>query len=68
MDGKELEARIVLTIRLCLTDGVMYHVMDEESPITIWLKLKSQYMSNSLSNKLYCKKNMYGLKMAKGLE
>ena len=40
MDWKELEARIALTIRLCLADGVMYHVMDEESSITIWLKLE----------------------------
>jgi hypothetical protein len=31
IDWKELEAKAVATIRLCLGDDVMYHVMDEES-------------------------------------
>ena len=35
MDWKDLEANAATTIRLCLTDDVMYHVMDEESPMTI---------------------------------
>ena len=42
---------------------VMYHVMDEELSTTIWLKLESQYMSKSLTNKLYLKQKLYGLKM-----
>jgi hypothetical protein len=40
IDWKELEAKAVATIRLCLGDDVMYHVMDEESPAAVWLKLK----------------------------
>ena len=40
--------------------------MDEESPTAIWLKLESQYMSKSLTNKLFLKKKLYGLKMAEG--
>ena len=44
----------------------MYHVMDEESPAAIWLKLESQYMSKSLTNKLLLNKKLYGLKMAEG--
>ena len=32
---KELEAKAVAVIRLCLTDDVMYHVMDDESPARI---------------------------------
>nr|CAN60569.1 hypothetical protein VITISV_000226 [Vitis vinifera] len=55
MDWKDLEAKVEATIRLCLVDDVMYHVMDEESPTTIWLKLESRYMSMSLTNKLYLK-------------
>ena len=55
IDWKELEAKVVTTIRLCLEDDVMYHVIDEESPAAIWLKLKNQYMSKSLTNKLYLK-------------
>ena len=30
IDWKELEAKAVATIQLCLGDDVMYHVMDEE--------------------------------------
>ena len=46
---------MVATIRLCLGDDVMYHVMDEESLAAVWLKLESRYMSMSLTNKLYLK-------------
>jgi hypothetical protein len=68
IDWKELEAKAVATIRLCLGDDVMYHVMDEESLVTVWLKLESRYMSKSLTNKLYLKQRLYGLMMAKGLD
>ena len=55
IDWQELEARVVATIRLCLDDDVMYHVMDEESSATVWAKLESWYMSRSFVNKLYLK-------------
>jgi len=64
IDWKGLEARVVATIRLCLGDDVMYHVVDEESLAALWLKLESGYMSKSLTNKLYLKQRLYGLKMA----
>ena len=34
-DWKELEAKVVAVIKLCLADDVMYHVMDDESPTKI---------------------------------
>ena len=37
-DWKVLETRAASTIRMCLVDEVVYHVMDEESPPAIWLK------------------------------
>ena len=49
------EVKVVASIRLCLGDDVMYHVKDEESPVAVWLKLESRYMSKSLTNKLYLK-------------
>ena len=52
IDLKDLETRVVLTIKMCLVDVVMYNVMDEKSPATIWLKLESRCMSKSLTNKL----------------
>ena len=62
---KDSETRAVSTIKICLADEVMYHVMDEESPTEIWLNLERRYMSKSLTNKLLLEK-LYGLKMAKG--
>ena len=59
---KDSETRVVSTIRMCLADEVMYHVMDEESPAVIWLKLWSRYMSKSWTNKLLLKKKLYGLR------
>ena len=32
---KDLETRVGSTIRMCLVDEVMHHVMDEESPTAI---------------------------------
>ena len=61
-----LETRVASIIRMCLADEVMYHVMNEESPTQILLKLVSLYMSMSLTNKLLLKKKLYGLKMAEG--
>jgi hypothetical protein len=66
IDWKELEAKAVATIQLCLGDDVMSHVMDEESLAIVWLKLESLYMPKSLTNKLYLKQRLYGLKMAEG--
>jgi hypothetical protein len=66
IDWKELEAKTMTTIRLCLGDDVMYHVMTEESSTAIWLKLESRSMSKSLTNKFYLKQRLYSLKMAEG--
>jgi hypothetical protein len=40
-EWEELEMRAVSTIRLCLVDEVMYHVMDKESPVGIWIRFES---------------------------
>lgn len=42
--------------------------MDEESPAGIWAKLKSRFMSKSLTNKLYLKQKLYVLTMAEGTD
>ena len=34
-DWKELEVKVVAIIRLCMADDVMYHVMDDKSPVKI---------------------------------
>jgi hypothetical protein len=64
IDWKELKAKVVPTIWLCLGDDVMYHIMDKESPAAVWLKLESRYISKSLMSKLYLNQWLYSLKMA----
>ena len=44
----------------------MYHVMEETSPKKIWDKLASKFMSKTVTQKLYLKHNLFGLKMQKG--
>src|SRR3954465_6087319 len=51
------------TIVLCLSDEVLYNVMNEESAAELWSRLESLYMTKSLSNKLYTKKQPYYLRM-----
>ena len=63
---EDLQAKAVSTIRLCLADEVMYHVIGDESPAGVWAKLESRYMSKSLTNKLFLKQKLFGLKMVEG--
>ncbi|KAL0451879.1 UNVERIFIED_CONTAM: Retrovirus-related Pol polyprotein from transposon TNT 1-94 [Sesamum latifolium] len=44
----------------------MYHVMNLKSPGEVWKKLEIQFMSKSITNKLYLKQRLYGLKMQEG--
>lgn len=60
---EEMKAQAAATIRLSLSDSVMYQVMDEKTPKEIWDKLASLYMSKSLTSKLYLKQQLYGLQM-----
>ena len=63
---EDMQVQAAATIRLCLADQVMYHVMDEDTPKGIWDKLANRYMSKSATNKLYLKQKFYGLKMQEG--
>jgi len=57
--GKIMDVKMAGTIELCLTDEVMYNVINEISAVRLWLMLESFYMTRSLSNKLYLKKQLY---------
>jgi len=62
----DLQERAARTIRLCLADEIMYHIISLSSPNEIWKKLESQFMSKTLTNKLYLKQKLYGMKMQEG--
>ena len=51
-----MDLKAASTIPLCLTDEVMYNVMDEEMATKLSSRLEILYMTKSLSNKLYLKK------------
>jgi hypothetical protein len=46
---EEMQAQACATMRLCLADQIMYHVMDESSPMKIWDKLAEKFMSKTLT-------------------
>lgn len=45
-------------IRMCLADSVIYDVDNEKTIKVLWLKLKSLFMSNNFTNKLFMKRNL----------
>ena len=54
------------TIILCLSDEVLYNVMNEKTTAGLWCKLETLYMTKSLSNKLFMKKQLYSLRTKEG--
>ena len=61
-----MDLKAASTIQLCLTNEVMYNVMDEETTTRLWSGLEILYMKKSLFNKLYLKKQLYELRMNEG--
>ncbi|KAK8937136.1 hypothetical protein KSP39_PZI011924 [Platanthera zijinensis] len=64
----ELDLKAISTIQLCLADEVMYNVIEAENTVDLWRKLEELYMSRSLTNKLYVKKQLYSLRMSDGAQ
>ena len=58
-----MDFRAKLIIILCLSDEVLYNMMKKETTIGLWFRLKSLYMTTSLSNKLFMKNKLYSLRM-----
>src|SRR3954470_616702 len=54
-DWKEIDVKAKAPIVLCLSDEVLFNVLNEDTAAGIWNRLKSLYMTKSLSNKLYVK-------------
>ncbi|KAL0431218.1 UNVERIFIED_CONTAM: Retrovirus-related Pol polyprotein from transposon TNT 1-94 [Sesamum radiatum] len=65
-DWEEFQQCAAGTIRLCLVDVIMYHVMNLKSPGEVCKKLEIQFMSKSIKNKMFLKQRLYGLKMQEG--
>jgi len=63
---EEMDLKTTNMIQLCLADEVMYNVMDEKMATGLWSRLDTLYMTKSLFNKLYLKKQLYGLRVKEG--
>ncbi|XP_045825325.1 uncharacterized protein LOC123917602 [Trifolium pratense] len=65
-DWLELQEKAAGLIRLCVSDEVMYHILDLTSPKEVLDKLESQYISKTRMNRLFTKMRLYSLKMREG--
>ena len=67
-ERKEIGMKAVSTICLCLAPEVKYNVLNETSVVDLQKKLENMYMSKSLTNRLFSKKELYQLKIDDGAD
>jgi hypothetical protein len=61
-DLKDLNARALNTIRLCLADGIMFNIVEKVITTFLWSKMEIlNFMMKSLTNKIYLKRKLYSL-------
>jgi len=65
-DWEDMDLKAASTIQLYVTDEVICNVTDEKTATGLWSRLEILYMTKSIFNKLYLKKQLYGLCMTKG--
>ena len=65
-EWEDLDAKALSTIRLCLADDVLFNIIGETSATSLWNKLESLYMTKSVTNRIYLKQQLYGMKMKEG--
>ena len=56
-EQNNINFRAKMTIMLCLSDEVLYNVMNKETTVDLWCRLESLYMTKNLSNKLFMNKH-----------
>jgi hypothetical protein len=67
-EWEDMDARALSTIQLCLVDDVLFNIIGEETTTGLWNMMKSLYMTNSLTNQIYLKRQLYNLKMRDGTQ
>lgn len=65
-DQEDLDARALSTIRLCLANEVLFNIVEEVTAACLWEKLEKLYMTKSLTNRIYLKRQLYSLWMKEG--
>jgi len=62
-EWNDIDFRAKATIILCLSDELLYNVINKKTTGGLWCKVESLYMTKSLLNKLFMKKHLYSLRM-----
>jgi LTR polyprotein gag-polypeptide-like protein len=60
---KEINAKALSAIQLCLANEALREDVKEESSKDIWKKLESLYMEKSVTNRLLLKSRLYDLRL-----
>ena len=47
-------------------DDVLFNIIGETSAASLWNKLEILYMTKSVTNKIYLKRQLYGMRMKEG--
>jgi len=62
-DWEDLGAQALSTIMLCMADEVLFNIVEESAMASLCEKLEKLYMTKSLTNRIYLKRQLYGLRM-----
>ena len=65
-DWEDLNAQALSTIKLCLADEVLFNIVEENTAAGLWEKLEKLYMTKSLTNRIYLKRQLYSVRMKEG--
>jgi hypothetical protein len=65
-DWDEMDVRALSAIRLCLADDVLFNIVTEKTAFGLWSKMESLYMTKSLTNRIFLKRQLYSLRMKEG--
>jgi hypothetical protein len=65
-EWKDLDAKSLSTIRLCLVDDVLFNIVGNDTTSGLWSKMESLYMTKSLTSRIYLKRQLYSLWMKEG--
>ena len=65
-EWEDLDAKVLSTIRLCIADDVLFNIVSETSTTSLWKKLESPYMTKSVTNIIYLKRQLYGMIIKEG--
>ena len=67
-EWEDLDAKVLSTIRSCLADDVLFNIIGETSAASMWNKLESHYMTKSMTNIIYLKRQLYDMRMKEGMK